>query len=127
MAWSKPLAGFTEQVKQEQNNRLRATAQGALERIINRSPVRTGRFRGNNMVSVGSTDESYDYEKQDKVGRATLAEGDSTIHAVREPFTVIYVQNNLPYAEALEEGHSQKQAPQGIYELAFNDMKEQTE
>ncbi|HIA8446854.1 TPA: HK97 gp10 family phage protein, partial [Escherichia coli] len=32
---------------------------------------------------------------------------------------VIYIQNNLPYAEALENGHSQ-QAPTGVYANAFH-------
>ncbi|EFO5343979.1 HK97 gp10 family phage protein, partial [Escherichia coli] len=34
-------------------------------------------------------------------------------------YGVIYIQNNLPYAEALENGHSQ-QAPTGVYANAFH-------
>jgi len=35
-----------------------------------------------------------------------------------EPYTQVFIQTNLPYAERLEQGHS-GQAPDGLYELAF--------
>jgi hypothetical protein len=123
MAWSRPLSGFTEQVELEQNKRLRATAMQALAGVIERSPVKTGRFRGNNQVSVGS-EESGTVDNNDKSGAATLASGAATIGAVRSPWQVIYVQNNLPYAAALEDGRSRIQAPLGIYALTFNDLRE---
>lgn len=91
-----------------------------LTRIIQRSPVDTGAFRGNHRVSVGAADGGVS-NVTDKGGSSTLSAGIS-VAAAASALSTIYVQNNLPYAEALEYGHSQ-QAPQGIYRLALEDTK----
>lgn len=121
--WSKPLSGFATEVEKTQNKRLRAAALQALSGVIERSPVDSGTFRGSHRVSVGSADNGYDLGETDKTGSATLAKGSAAIQAVRAPFTVIYVQSNLPYSETLENGNS-KQAPQGVYAITFNDLRE---
>ena len=135
--WSKPLGGFAREVEQEQNKRLRATALQALSGVIERSPVDSGAFRGSHRVSVGSPDNGYSLEDTDKTGSATLAKGSAAISSVRRPFEVIYVQSNLPYAEAIEfgqfvykpggkttpDGYS-LQAPSGTYAVTFNSLKE---
>lgn len=123
MGWSKPPTGFADEVEKTQNKRLRAAALQALTGVIERSPVDTGHFRGNNSVSVGSPDDSVDEMAEDPSGRETLAQGMSIIKRVRGAFEVIYVQNNLPYAEELENGSS-KQAPQGVYAVTFNNLRE---
>lgn len=122
--WSKSLSGFAREVEQTQNKRLRAAALQALTGVIERSPVDTGAFRSNNRVSVGSPDDGYDESATDATGDATQAEGLQIIGQVRDAFGVIYVQNNLPYAEALENGHSKNQAPSGVYAITFNDLRE---
>ena len=121
--WSNPPSGFAREVEATQNKRLRAAALQALSGVIERSPVDQGAFRGSHRVSVGSPDYSYSLTDTDKAGSATLAKGSSAIQAVRVPFTVIYVQSNLPYSEALENGSSQ-QAPQGVYQITMNNLKE---
>lgn len=40
-----------------------------------------------------------------------------------EPYTQVFIQTNLPYAERLENGHS-TQAPGGVYDLAFISVSE---
>lgn len=121
--WSNPLSGFVNVVESDMNKKLRATALQALQGVIERSPVDTGAFRGNNMVSVGQADEGYDLSKHDSNGSATLDEGMRIIGQVSDAFSVIYIQNNLPYAEALENGSSQ-QAPAGVYDITFNNLRE---
>lgn len=122
MGWSKSLSGFAREVEQEQNKRLRAAALQAFQGVIERSPVDTGAFRGNNRVSVGSPDDGYDESATDATGDATQAEGMQIIGRVNKAFDVIYVSNNLPYAERLEHGSS-TQAPQGVYAVTFNNLK----
>ena len=76
-----------------------------------------GRFRGNNFVTIG--DPNYlQLDDVDPTGAATLAKGEAALASV-VPYTVVHIQNNLPYAERLEDGHS-TQAPGGIYAVAFN-------
>lgn len=123
MGWSKPLSGFAREVEQQQNKRLRAAAMQALSGVIERSPVDTGAFRGNNRVSVGSPDNAYDESLTDRAGDKALSEGFQIIGQISKPFDVIYVQNNAPYAQEIENGSS-TQAPQGVYAITFNDLKE---
>ncbi|MFP4104818.1 MAG: HK97 gp10 family phage protein [Phycisphaerae bacterium] len=138
MGWINWPTGFTKEVEREQNRRLRAVALQALTSIIERSPVGDpsqwkrpssappgyigGTFRGNNSVSVAAPDMSYNESITDKTGQRALARGSVVIGSVREPFAAIYVQNNLPYAEAIENGHS-GQAPQGVYAVTFDSIK----
>jgi len=76
-----------------------------------------GRFRANNVVTVG--DPSYSQlDATDKNGSVTISKGRDAINKAG-PYSVIYIQNNLPYAEKLEDGHS-SQAPGGVYAVSFN-------
>ena len=122
--WSKSLSGFAREVEAEQNKRLRATALQALSGVIERSPVDTGHFRGNNIVSVGAPDSDIDEMAEDESGTETLAQGMSIIGRVTNAFDVIYIQNNLPYAEKLENGSS-TQAPAGVYAITFDNLRAQ--
>ena len=87
--------------------------------VVKKSPVDTGRFRGNHQVTEGAA-ASGEVEALDTNGSTTIANGSAAI-ARAEPFGVVYITNNLPYAEALENGHS-RQAPAGIYELTFQEL-----
>ncbi len=120
MGWSKPPTGFGKVVEREQNKRLRAAALQAFQGVIERSPVDTGAFRGNNRLTVGSRDDGYNLEA---TGIYNQQQAQARIAATREPFTVIFVQNSLPYASELEHGSS-TQAPRGVYAVTFNSLKE---
>jgi hypothetical protein len=122
--WTRRPTGYISVLESDVNKRLRAVALQALTGVIERSPVDTGAFRGNNMVSVGSADEGYDESRNDVSGGQALSEGMTIIGRVRNPFNTIYIQNSLPYAEELENGSS-SQAPAGIYGVTFNSLVEQ--
>ena len=95
----------------------------ALRGVVMKSPVDTGRFRGNWNVGIGSQDLSVS-DSTDKGGGATLSSGTSEIDGV-EDLTVVWITNNLPYAMALENGHSKIQAPGpgGIVALTFAELE----
>lgn len=114
--WSIPLTAFIDQIESDLVKQARIIAMALLGEIVLRSPVDTGRFRGNTVVSVGSPVLSTT-ESADKSGASTIAAGQAALTGLK-PYTVIYIQNNLPYAERLENGHS-KQAPNGIFGLAM--------
>ncbi|MHB9798476.1 HK97 gp10 family phage protein [Pseudomonas sp. MT3] len=87
----------------------------ALREIVEHAPVDTGRFVANNIVSIGEP-VFYSLNAFDKDGHETIAKGYAELaHLV--PYSVIYIQNNLIYAGALEDGHS-GQAPGGVYGVA---------
>ena len=114
--WSIPLTAFADQIESDLVKQARIIAMALLGEIVLRSPVDTGRFRGNTVVSIGSPILS-NSDTVDKAGSATIAAGQAVLTGLK-PYTVIYIQNNLPYAEKLENGHS-KQAPNGVFGLAF--------
>lgn len=91
----------------------------ALSSVVMRSPVDTGRFRGNWLVSTGSPNEGMS-ENTDPGGQATIALGASAITGLKQP-EILWLQNNLPYAQRLENGWS-KQAPAGIVAVTFAEI-----
>ncbi|WP_423812406.1 HK97 gp10 family phage protein [Pseudomonas asiatica] len=114
--WSTPPSLFAGVVEEALTQRVRVIALAMLNEIVLRSPVDTGRFRGNNIVSIGAP-VRVPAETLDKSGGATIQRGLSVMTGL-EPYTQVFIQNSLPYSEALEKGHS-KQAPAGIYEVSF--------
>lgn len=78
-----------------------------------------GRFRANWIVSLGGPTAATT-ATPDKAGQATIAKGITVItHADGEQD--IYIVNNLPYARALEYGHS-KQAPAGMVRITLAEV-----
>lgn len=119
--WTTPPSLFADQIEAEVAKRVRVIAIAMLNEVVLRSPVDTGRFRGSHIVSIGAPVFT-ETQQADPTGAATLNEGISRLSGL-EPFTTVYIQTNLPYAERLENGHS-KQAPAGIYGLAFTGVAE---
>lgn len=118
MSWQgTQLSQFTFEVLQSATVLQRKIISEFLQGVVLASPVDTGAFRGNNLVSIGSVDVRYDLNKVDRVGGQTIAEGNMRILQAKIG-DLVYVQNNLPYSVALENGYSQ-QAPTGIYALTF--------
>lgn len=90
--------------------------------VVRKTPVDTGRARGNWQVTEGSP-ASGDVDGTDRDGNGTINDGNGEI-ARADPFGVLYIANNLPYIERLENGHSQ-QAPGGMLELTFQELTSQ--
>lgn len=119
--WSTSPALFSGVVKEQLSTRVRVIAMAMLNEIVVRSPVDTGRFRGNNIVSVGAPVYTSTVNV-DPTGAETINQGLSAMTGL-EPFTQVFIQNNLPYAVPLEDGHS-KQAPAGIYAVSFHGVSQ---
>ncbi|USA54592.1 HK97 gp10 family phage protein [Acinetobacter sp. C32I] len=84
-----------------------------VQSLVVSSPVDTGAYRASHIVSIGSGNFG-------KRGPETNAVQDAAVQAVRIKLgNLVYIQNNLAYAERLENGWSD-QAPQGIYSTTFN-------
>lgn len=90
---------------------LRKVALDIFTRIILKSPVDEGRFRGNWQVAIGSIPAGV-LELNDKDGSATIARVTAETLNLKAGETIFFV-NNLSYAWRLEFGHS-KQAPTGM-------------
>lgn len=97
----------------------KAISMHVLNGVVMKTPVDTGRARGNWIVSLESP-VSGTVDKNDKAGSQMIAEGTGIIGSMTEPKTV-FVQNNLPYIERLENGYS-KQSPAGMVAITVAEI-----
>lgn len=95
---------------------VRKIALGIFANVVTSSPVDTGRFRGNWQVGLSSKAEGTLAVEQKDPSLVVAREGSKLNEA--ELGTTIFISNNLPYANALEYGHSQ-QAPNGMVRTTF--------
>lgn len=84
----------------------RGTALSLFSQIVTRTPVDTGRLRGNWQAGINSPADSG---------------GDSAIGALTLGDTV-FITNNLPYAQVIESGSS-KQAPNGMVAVTITEFQ----
>jgi len=91
-----------------------------LSRLVLKTPVDTGRARGNWQVTVNSPATTWE-DTKDKGGGATIGKGTSVIMA-EDDLPHFWITNNVPYITRLEEGHSD-QAPTGMAENTVNELK----
>lgn len=89
-----------------------------LSRLVLASPVDTGRFRGNWQMDVGRFIDD-ELAIEDKSGAITISRELAKLRGSSSPFTIVTIQNNLPYAGRLNDGHS-RQAPAGFVEAAID-------
>lgn len=96
-----------------------------LRGVVQKSPVDTGRFKGNWFLSVGTINATAT-EMVDPGGGATISRGAQSVaaYAASEGFPMIHIQNNLPYAVRLEKGWS-AQAPGGMVALTAAELQAQ--
>lgn len=113
MSWDIPPSVFADVVIDDVDKMYRGFLITCWNDIIIKSPVDTGAYRGNHILSFGSPDYTYDMNK-----KGVMAMGVTLAEVPKGKFPTAYIQNNLPYAYRLENGWS-KQAPQGVYALAF--------
>jgi hypothetical protein len=113
---------FENETKERILTATKKVAFEVLKRVVEKTPVDTGRARGNWIVSVGAPDHSADgAEDKSSGGLATVSREATKIKAISEPAT-IFVQNNLPYIEKLENGSS-VQAPAGMVAVTIAEIQ----
>ena len=96
-------------VEKEINKKINQFLMTCYNNVTALSPVDTGRYQGAHHFSLNAP---------------SYAESGATV--IRVPvgeYPVVYLQNNLPYAERIENGWSKK-APTGVYGNAFNSAME---
>jgi len=91
----------------------------ALSRLVQKTPVDTGRARGGWQVSFGKL-AAGQVETTDKSGGGTIGNGSSKIMAMKMP-VIVYIANNVHYILELEDGHS-GQAPNGMMALTIQEL-----
>jgi len=98
----------------------RTLALEALRRLVLRTPVRTGRARGGWQLTIDRVAED-DVDRVDKRGQTTINEGMAALGKIRFG-CIVWIANNVEYIQALEDGHSKKQAPRGMFRITVQDL-----
>lgn len=114
--WDRAPFLFADDIMTDAHKLQRGMAITVLNNLQLLSPVDSGRYRANHTVSFGSPDYRYTANKDGM----SLAFG-AIDSLTPDKLPMVYIQNNLPYAERLENGWS-SQAPSGIYSLAYDAM-----
>lgn len=135
MGFASDIKLFCEKTKLAQDLVLRKVTLDMSRALINRSPVDTGRFRGNWMLGIGGVDAStveIAGEGSSTASKSGLNLQD-TDSASEERIVaklgeikfggIIYITNSLPYAIPLEYGHS-GQAPAGMVRLTVREYSQ---
>ncbi len=92
----------------------------AFRRVILRTPVDTGRARGNWQASIGTPIGGI-LEITSKGFAGAAAKQFAKVKDLK-PFNVIFLTNNLPYILVLEGGDHSDQAPQGMVSVTLQEL-----
>lgn len=111
MTFALDLRKFAEKAGKRADEVVAQTTAQIVREVDLRSPVRSGRFRGNWQFGIGSMPKGV-VNKLDPDGTGTVS---ANIAEIPEQAAgkVYFLANNLPYAQRLEHGYS-KQAPAGM-------------
>jgi len=105
---------------------IRRAAIAADQAIVLATPVDTGRARANWLVAVGSpSSDSFEFDGGEAAAtNQALEQGRGAIDAFKLGRGAIFITNNLPYIQRLEDGWSQK-APDGMIEAGLSAARRQ--
>ena len=122
MAWTgKQPAQWARETADKLEVAVQRISLEVFQRVILRSPVDTGRFRGNWQVGIGRIPTGT-LDLNDKTGQATISKAQAAALSLEAGQSITLV-NNLPYAQRLEDGWS-AQAPAGMVALTVQDFQE---
>lgn len=117
------LTKFVEKTKIKIDVIVRKVALQALRGVVLKTAVLTGRLRGNWRVALNAANLAVEWELFDKSGEGTIAKGAQIIATTpKNQDVTIYITNNLPYAQWIEDGHSTK-APEGMLKVTFVEVR----
>ncbi|OEC84792.1 hypothetical protein [Acinetobacter sp. YK3] len=123
MGWKgKKPTEFAVQLVSDSETHVRKMAMETVQSLMMGSPVMDGAYRASHVVSVNSPDYGVREASSSapKGGIDPNAQNDAVQKLLSFKLgNLVYIQNNLPYAERLENDWSD-QAPQGIYSTTFN-------
>lgn len=119
--FSQQLRKLAVVIDTELSQAIRKGVLDVFKAIVKRSPVDTGAYRAShgiaNMEPAGDEDIVKGKKGEKISASVALSRGSKWTWKVGDGN--IFLFNNLPYAERLENGWSQKQAPNGVYRVAL--------
>jgi hypothetical protein len=120
MSFSGDIRKFNSKVDKAATAIFRGTSLDLFAHVVRRSPVRTGRFRGNWQAEINKPAKGIK-RTLDKSGASAIRSAKNATGKVRLGESVFLV-NNLPYSIKLERGSSD-QAPRGMVRVTVRAFK----
>ena len=120
MSFTSETGDWADKAEARMTLAVRKIAMSVFREVILMSPVDTGRFKGNWQVAINSIPQGT-LEINDTTGMVSISKADAAALQLQAGES-IYLVNNLPYARALEYGHS-KQAPAGMVRITVRRWK----
>lgn len=117
MSFSDDIKKFANKTEQAALFVFRGSSLGVFNKVIIRTPVDTGRLRGNWQASLSGPLSG----EVDSGGGAALNQA-SRVTSGAKITDSIYMVNNLPYAGVIEDGSS-KQAPLGMVKVTISEYQ----
>ena len=119
MSFDGDINRFSKRTGVALDKAVRKIAFDAFRMVTKKTPVDTGRAKGNWNLSVDSIDKSVDEEATSSgQGRATKTPDIQKGDGLKQ----IYITNSLDYIQDLENGTSKK-APNGMVALTVNEIR----
>lgn len=107
------LTRAMENIRTRANSRLRRVCLAAYQRIVDGSPVDQGTFKANWLFCATTLDRSFNMDLRSSDIPAMTSSATAAITSEFRAGSVYYICNSVPYAIALEHGHS-RQFPNGV-------------
>ena len=120
--WTKPPTMFSVTVDKGVKEKACTVMLSIHRNLLMRTPVDTGRARANWLPSAEFPNDGF--RPANYPPALSLQEAEKYFNAENyknEPLPVLYISNNLPYIQVLNEGHSD-QAPEFFVEIAIMDV-----
>lgn len=119
--FSLDLSRFVAKTNNRVDLAVRKVMLEVFRRVVMKSPVQTGRFRGNWNIGYLSPNRGAS-EFTDPTGAATLSRITAAVQAAPiNDGASVFLTNSLPYALELEHGSS-KQAPAGMVKVTLAEV-----
>jgi len=130
MSFASELSNFTVKAASNTEKVFRGSTISLFRNIIRRTPVRSGRLKGNWQIDINQPARG-EVNDSDNTPINTL-DGASAQKVVSEVMQAklndsIYMVNNLPYARIIENGNFSDQAPAGMVGVSVAEFNREVE
>lgn len=115
------LDAFAKKLRVAPSTIAKRVANDLFKRIVDKTPVDTGRAQASWTMALNEADRSVQPE-----GQASYRKPQPPSLSV-QPGDSIVISNNLPYITALEDGHSPQAAPHAMVALSIEEVKQKME
>jgi len=130
VSFESDLIAFTKKAEKNAEKIFRGTTISLFGKIIKRTPVKSGRLKGNWQIDINApasgTVDTTDTTPIKGIGAGSTLKIASKVK-IAELHDSIYMTNNLPYAQLVENGNYSTQSPAGMVGVSIAEFQREVE